>query len=472
MKRQSGYLTVYLCLILSLLIPLYLVLIEGARRGGAGLEAACAVEAGMQSTLAEYHRELAEQFNLYAIDSSYGTTSVGRENTEAHLLRYISENLDTKDVLLSGLWYRDFFGLQVFDAEIFGAELLTDGGGSVFRKAAVNAVKDDVGLGLFQQVSEWLQSVQISGLDAGEEAEGDACLSGINAICGQISEKKAPLVRKPVSAIEAVRNQGILKLVLDEPVLSTKIILEENLAAHRMKNDLVNSGNLEQEQEGLLDKFLFREYLVRYCGDYLNRKENSVLDFETEYLLAGKNTDAANLKSVLTRLLILREGYNLAFLMSDEKKQEEISAVATAICAVVFLPELEPVAEGILAYGWSLAESIYDVKCLVKGGKIPLQKTDKTWHSGLQQVIDGLFHEQSLPEEGLSYRDYLRIFLMLTGTKKLTDRAMNLVEGDIRLTPKNEDFRLDACFTELKIAVRLKDARNREMEIVRSMNYE
>ena len=116
MRGRAGYLTVYLTLCLTLILSLYLVLIDGARRNGAGLEAVCAAEAGLQSIMAEYHRELFEQYNLFAIDSSYGTSVCGRKNTEAHLMEYIKTNLCVEDVFLADFLYRDFFGLHADDA--------------------------------------------------------------------------------------------------------------------------------------------------------------------------------------------------------------------------------------------------------------------------------------------------------------------------------------------------------------------
>ena len=91
MRRGNAYLTVYLTMCLAVLLPLCLTLIDGARRNGAAMEAVCAAEVGMQNIFAEYHRELLRQYNLFAIDSSYGTENSGRANTEAHLRDYLDK---------------------------------------------------------------------------------------------------------------------------------------------------------------------------------------------------------------------------------------------------------------------------------------------------------------------------------------------------------------------------------------------
>ena len=60
-KSIGAYLTVYLALVMSVLLSLCLALIEGARSKAVMLEAECVVDIGMNSVLAEYHRELFHQ---------------------------------------------------------------------------------------------------------------------------------------------------------------------------------------------------------------------------------------------------------------------------------------------------------------------------------------------------------------------------------------------------------------------------
>ena len=84
-KRENAYLTVYLALVMTVMISLYLVLIEGVRYNAIRLEAECVAQIGLSSVLAEYHRELLDRYNLFAVDSSYGTAHAGSSNVEQHL---------------------------------------------------------------------------------------------------------------------------------------------------------------------------------------------------------------------------------------------------------------------------------------------------------------------------------------------------------------------------------------------------
>lgn len=59
--------------------------------------------------------------------------------------------------------------------------------------------------------------------------------------------------------------------------------------------------------------------------------------------------------------------------------------------------------------------------------------------------------ESKTSESGLSYGDYLRILLYLTGQEKLTYRAMNLMEQNIRRLPDRENFRMDCMIGSMEI---------------------
>ena len=168
MGRENGYLTVYMTLCLTVILSLCLTMIEGARKNGGAMEASCVADIGMQSVLAEYHRELFDQYNLFAIDSSYGTPEHGSYNTEAHLLKYLEKNLALDEVFLSSLLYRDFLDLQVDGVKMTGMSILTDDGGTVFRKRAVEAVQDDMGISMLEEVQKWMEVISINGLDTDE----------------------------------------------------------------------------------------------------------------------------------------------------------------------------------------------------------------------------------------------------------------------------------------------------------------
>ena len=481
-ERKNAYLTVYLALCITLVLSLCLTLIEGVRRNGARLETEIATEIGLQSILAEYHRELFYQYNIFAVDSSYGTALPTKANTERHLKQYLDKNLDYKDVFLGFLFYRDFFRLSPEQVLLTKVSLLTDGGGAVFRECAADAVKDDVGLNLLTEVQEWVRVIEVNGLEETDiEAEKSSLDGEIQEYDGMeidIGEEEPYILRvvNPTDHIEEQRRKGILKLVLgDDGALSANAIQSEGLFSDRADRGLINQGNIPIEQssyeEQLLERFLFQEYLLRYMGHYGKEDEKDALRYQIEYLVAGGNNDADNLRTVLKRICYIREAANALYLLSDEAKRAEAEFVSQLVCDLAMVPELAPILEAAILLGWAYAESIYDLKTLLAGGKVPLMKDEGTWHYSLGNALSGSLEESGDTGMGLSYEDYLRIFMMCTDLDTLTARAINMVEADIRLTPGNSAFRLDGCYAELEACIEVESRYGFGFEITRHKSY-
>ena len=467
-KRENAYLTVYLTLSLTVLLTLCLLLIEGVRRNGAVLEATCAADVGMQSIMAEYHRELMKQYNLFAIDVSYGTSSCVKRNTESHLYQYLEKNLRFGE--------RDFFALYPNGAELTGVSILTDGNGQVFRQRAVEAIRDDMGLGALEQLREWMRIVEINALEETKPRQEKELLDKEIEEYEFIEEDgTVKKLENPTGQLNEMRGKGILKLVLPEGTpLSEKAVSANALIGSRMKQEKVNHGNMENDSsdETIAERFLFQEYLIRYMGCYTNEKSEGALGYQLEYLIMGEDYDVDNLRGVAGRLCALREAANAVYLFSDMEKRGEAEVLAATICSALLVPELTPVLQASILLGWAYAESLYDVEMLLSGKKISLLKDKNSWHLGLSAALDGDFSGSGEEEEGLTYEDYLRIFMMLTDTDTLTMRAMDMVEADIRNTPGNKYFRMDGCYDKIQAKINIASRYDYAFELIREKTYE
>lgn len=466
-KNVSAYLTVYLALTLGILVTLSLALIEGVRLSTLQLEANCIADIGMDSMMAEYHRELFRRFNLLALDTSYGTKTVGSKNAVARLEYYLGKNVQSRvGESLGGVAefaYKDFLRLGLEDAELTEICILTDGNGQVFRKKAVEAVQDDVGISLIQNTLQWMRTVKEYELDTrdveAEKREADEKIASYQGHKVQVSEEEWETVEieNPTDILEERKKTGVVNLVLgEEAELSAKMLNSGGLVYRRMQEGKINRGNCPLEEpeplQGIAERLWFQEYLIRYLGCYTDRKPDAALDYELEYLIVGKDADADNLKGVINRLTAMREAANAAYLFSDKEKYSEADLIALGISLLIFLPELQVPLRTAILFGWAFAESVYDMKVIMKGGRIPLIKDRDSWHYGLESIFKNLWGRETEVQEskGLSYEDYLRILLLLTDLDELTGRAMDMVEADIRLTPGNEAFRMDGCYAEVK----------------------
>ena len=68
--KKSGEITVFLALVLSILISLLFTVIQAARTNAMRFQTECVTDMALQSVLAEYNRELLEQYELFFIDAA------------------------------------------------------------------------------------------------------------------------------------------------------------------------------------------------------------------------------------------------------------------------------------------------------------------------------------------------------------------------------------------------------------------
>lgn len=254
----------------------------------------------------------------------------------------------------------------------------------------------------------------------------------------------------PLDYVKELKNKSILSLVVEDvSAVSTQTIdLSDDIAKRTCF-----TGNGEAQQEDMTTGLFFREYLLKQFSDYRNQSESEVLQYEMEYLIAGKDSDVANLAGVAERMLAIREVANYIYLKGDAEKTALANTIALVTAGWTANPAVVKVVEEGILVAWAFSESIKDVKTLLKGGKVPFLKGNAEWTLDVGALSESFAKEEEskTSESGLSYGDYLRILLYLTGQEKLTYRAMNLMEQNIRRLPDRENFRMDCMIGSMEI---------------------
>jgi hypothetical protein len=338
-----------------------------------------------------------------------------------------------------------------------------------------------VGLALLEEAAARVQTLEAYGLDhrdvAGEKENVDRQIQSYDGMEKEISEEETVTidVNNPTDALDAKRSVGILQLVdEDTAALSRHAANLSILPTARNREGILSQGNMggEIEKEGILDKLIFGEYLLRYCDYYSNTQKAGGLAYQVEYLIAGKNNDVDNLKSVVHRISAIREAANAFYLYSDAVKCGEADALAAALSAAMLLPEIQPLLKTTILLGWAYAESLYDVKSLLAGHPVPLMKNADSWHCDIQSIFgeeqtDGVTGSGS----GLYYRDYLRLLLALTDIETQTFRFLDIVELDIRATKGNEAFRIDTCIDAVTARADMTSGYGYALSISRTKQY-
>ncbi|MCM1267787.1 MAG: DUF5702 domain-containing protein [Bacteroidales bacterium] len=414
----------------------------------------CVADIGMNSVLAEYHRELLKQYDLLFVDSSYCGSHPDIANAEGHLRSYMQKNLRSGEGngIFSG---RDLLAMDVGSAGITEYSVATDENCAVLKRQATDylndyplgAVLDKIAgnAGALQGFS--LDTTDVGAMRSGYESEIDAIgLPEVEVEEGVFEE--VPL-NNPADAVNAVRGSGVLNLVLEDPSAVSAVKIDPGAYFSHRSGRMTGTGLCAEAAEvgGEADELVFQAYLFEKCGYYGAELEKALMKYQIEYILMGKDTDWQNLEEVAKRLLRWREAANVLYILTDSAKVAEAQAMAAALSAVILLPALtEPVKYTIL-FAWAYVESLQDVKTLFNGGRVPIWKTAADWKTGINCIKDV---RGSLAADGggsgLNYKEYLQIMLFLQSAGTRGERAVDVMEMDIRKTPGNAQFRMDACF--------------------------
>lgn len=411
----SGSITVFLSLLLAFILAAVFSLLEGARVWGLEKRVSTdAIQTG-NSLMAEYTSGLWKDYHVLFLDGCYGEDDFSVSNVEARGMLFSTENMDLfsgkEGAVETDTW--NLFGIHPETLHLENYELATDHGGRSFRLQAAATMKAEVGMDILQSIYEYL-------------TKSDEKPEITEPVVVDETEKRPEVAENPIDTIQRLKENGLLGIVYRNQAVSEK---EIDLSQTIGKRDL-KEGNWTDvgQTEDWMTRILFMEYLMKYFSDCRDTTTGNALDYEAEYLVGGKSSDRENLQSVVNQLVLLREALNFAYLQSNAEKQEMALAVATVIGTLTLSPEMIPVLkQGILA-AWAYAESVSDVRLLLDGQNVSFVKTQEQWHTDLLHLESSIGGVKS-QDQGLDYKQYLRILMWKMNESVLTQRAMDLVEA-------------------------------------------
>lgn len=485
--KKDAYLTVYVSLIFGIVLSLIMALIEGATIGTARVQSEMTADLGLDSVFAEYNRELLNQYDMFFIDDSYCTANGGIGKIESHLSSYINCNADpTIDCSFPG--HTNFLRLTNPYLEIESVSFATDNKGEVWKAQAVEYMKATCGLSALDKIKNELKTVNDESLATRNIFDE---ISASRKDFDETVDEQEEIVETDqktdggfsytdiVDILDSIKGSGILNLVTNTSKLSGGTINRKEYIKYRQENGNINKGaglhDGVESPDGLDDELFYNEYILKKFGYFNSQKDVGPLKYEVEYILYGKESDISNLRECASKLLQVRMVSNFIYLNKDTAKKAETGAVALAITALLGIPQAEKVLQQIIIGVWAYAESVVDIRCLFDGGKVPLLKQSKDWTLGLSGILNGAFKsfaKDTSKTTGLSYKDYLRIFLALSNKEDKLLRSLDMVEMDIRQTKGNENFRIDQCVDYMKVNFGFQDARGHEFVFTRMKCYE
>ena len=183
------------------------------------------------------------------------------------------------------------------------------------------------------------------------------------------------------------------------------------------------------------------------AGVKLSTEVNYYFQSEVEYLYNGNLADAVdNLKSVAGMIFLIRFVFDYVASFSIS----EVNTVVNTVKSVLSWTGPFAILTSELArLAIALGESVMDVQRLRTGERVDVYKSNETWTfslSGLARMFaeevtentikesmnaDSIKSSEEETERGLSYLDYLRLFLLLVDGDTLARRTANLIELNI-----------------------------------------
>ncbi len=278
--------------------------------------------------------------------------------------------------------------------------------------------------------------------------EGDAVSENDSTL---FEENSAQEIENPMEEVKNAKSSPLLSQIISGNISAKQIVKGDTIGQRSL-----HMGNYEQNSSSsiIIDKILTIQYLKKYTSNYRHSVSMPhALEYEQEFILFGKYSDKANLEKMASRILLIREGINFAYLLTDQAKCDEALAMAAVIAASAGIPgAVKAIQMGLLA-SWAYSESIAELRTLFSGGKIAAAKSSDSWTVSLAQAASVLFDHSVKSREisgGLDYENYLDAFLVLESMEKIGQRFANVLEKNIRLYSGYGQIKLDSMITAME----------------------
>lgn len=496
-NRENGYMTVFLSLILMTVIAVVLSSMEAIRVSAIRMQAETACQISAQAYMSQYNR---------SIKSRYGLLMVERGGEDLPFLKsYISENCGHLKGYSSN--YTKWFSSELASVTVTDQISVADEDFGFLKAQIIDYMKYYKGeeyLGQFvsmikgshvpdtqTQKEQLSQQLTNSGKSAQqqvqeyEQQQNESQFDGKDTDETQISQEgsnEGATVKDPRKSIAQMLKSPILNLIMEGNVSDAQIDPKQlsNLAAPEPVVDQIRGFDKYSDITDQLDDVHLTlkdlagqktEDLVIDCyiGEFFKNASDGMvkasssaadkgklsaktaLQYEIEYMISGQSSDALNLKSVINRLIFFRMILNITHIYNSSSKVSAARGVAAALSSMVLMPFLTEIITLLIICAWSYAEAIVDCKTLIRGGMVPVLKSDGEWNLSLERLAEITVEELDQcsgaegHDKGLSYENYLTLFMLMTPQERKISRMLNLMEANVRLDEGEDTFSMSNC---------------------------
>lgn len=469
LKNYKGSVAVFLSIVLISLILFCTVVVDATGYQLAVVKARRSLNSSQRSLLAEYNRDLKEDYGIFAINLDEGE-AVGK------LEGYLNENLWHKgekkkfvQTLEVDVLENDFSALSLMNVDVFEKQVIEAGKYStaegvlewlgdradLFSQTALEIERTKKNMNEKEEVTEPVtdeeKEIEKKSSDTVKTYENKSKKTEEQLNETQESGLKGTSILKNEYVIEGLPSKGVGKY--DNLIGTVKDgigLLEEG--------GLFNAENISQKGEDFKNLIYVNQYILNYF-DYKTKEGESKPSFfknEVEYILYGGVDDKNNGRRFVVDLVALRTALNMAHIYGDSVKRNLVTELSLAMTGgtVASIP-----VQLAITTAWAMAESLNDLKVLNEGGEIPLIKKNEDWAISFEGLINGTIQDEGIKKESntvgnLSYSGYLNLFLVLMNKEVKYLRMLDLIQINMK-GRYNGAFNIKECYTGIQTKAEL-----------------
>ena len=469
-KEEKGSITIFLSFVVLLLISIIAQVLQEAIFQADRIKAASAIDLSLNAVLGEYNKELLENYGLIFLESSDSEGNFQKADVLSRIDYYFYKNIEEQSEMLR---------MEIGDEALKERRFVTDQEGQGFYEDVIKAYKTRIPAKLaeeamkmaadYEKAKESRKTLEEKKIDP-KELEVPK-----NIEVDEEAKKKAEDVVNPVEVINLLKTNPLFTILAGDLSISNNAI---DLNTTLQKRNL-NKGNYNPDSKtGFSDKVIFDLYLNQEFKSFVNYKEitdkQDKLLYEKEYIISGKASDVENLTDVVEKIIWIREGINFVYLLSDQTKLAEAEVLATALIGYTGQPPLIFAMKMAILAVWAYGESLIETRILLHGGKVDFLKNAENWKltltnlKNIQELLKGTYMGDA---QGMSYEDYLIIFIGVTSKTDKCFRSMDIIERNIQFLTGVKTFKMDNCLVDIGVEISVISRGGRMITVKKVMGY-
>ena len=138
----------------------------------------------------------------------------------------------------------------------------------------------------------------------------------------------------------------------------------------------------------------------------------------------------------------IRTGMNMAYLITDQNKKAQALTLATSALGFTGNMALIKGGQYLIMSIWAYGEAVMDMRDIYAGKKVKLLKNSRSWKLSLEGLLNMTFDtDKEADDEGLDYKDYIRMLLLMESAEHRNYRTMGAMELRM-ISMGHENFRM------------------------------